>query len=538
MIALRFKAVNGKYVSAQNGGGSTLVASASVAAAWETFPINDLDTAQLSSADHIQLRAYNGQWVCADNGGGSTISANRAAPGAWETFVIECGSGGTIVNGAVVTLRASNGNFVCAENGGASPLVANRTSAGAWEQFLVEFVYLPQKLLSLGGDGWVYGGGYLDEYGGSIGGTRDYLSGPAASTGFVKIWVSWWAMQQSWGGAAGSMFDSWAQLNSGQGSAPPPGVVATLRDLDKQIQKANADGKAVILTVEHYYPTWASTTTSDEATLAAGRDRRQRLPSAVTSGSPFSWFLAHLMARYSLTGAINDPGPQSSNWFGNPVGAWVNAIEVCNEPNLNVYPQPGIQTVVSDMMKCADDLWYLMNYYYGKFPPMILGPGTLDSLASDKPAYSDSNKLSPFDYFTAAVLNALAGRQWHAYVAWSHHTYSDTKNDSISRLANVVALLKSFGWPTRANVWLTEGGYVMTDGSTTQLNLQASKIAGTFNRFKTVPQAYTIAQHSYNNPDFNHANYQSGLQEWYVDDQAHTQTLSVQRPSKATWASL
>jgi lysophospholipase L1-like esterase len=79
----------------------------------------------------ISLRAHSdSEIVTAENAGGSPLIANRTAVGVWEKFdEISEGTG-------YIALRAhANNLLVTAEGAGASPLIGNRTVVGAWETF-------------------------------------------------------------------------------------------------------------------------------------------------------------------------------------------------------------------------------------------------------------------------------------------------------------------------------------------------------------------------------------------------------------------
>lgn len=73
---------NGKYVCAENGGGSYLIANRDAVYGWETFQKVDMGSGK------IALKAYSGQFVCAEGGGGRELVANRNAVNAWETFQV------------------------------------------------------------------------------------------------------------------------------------------------------------------------------------------------------------------------------------------------------------------------------------------------------------------------------------------------------------------------------------------------------------------------------------------------------------------
>ena len=115
---------NGKYVTADNGGSSPLMAQATVIAAWEKF------TVVVNPDASVSLRSFaNGKYVTAENGGTSALIANRTAIGGWEQF-------DEVLPAALVSLKAkANGLFVTADDGGSSPLIANRTAVSTWELF-------------------------------------------------------------------------------------------------------------------------------------------------------------------------------------------------------------------------------------------------------------------------------------------------------------------------------------------------------------------------------------------------------------------
>jgi GH25 family lysozyme M1 (1,4-beta-N-acetylmuramidase) len=122
-IALKARA-NGKYVTAENGGATALIANRTAISTWEKFTVIDNPDGTVSL-----LANANGKYVSADNFGTSPLIANRTAIGTWEKFV-------QLLPAAVVSLRAEiNGSYVSADNAGALPLIANRTAIGAWEQY-------------------------------------------------------------------------------------------------------------------------------------------------------------------------------------------------------------------------------------------------------------------------------------------------------------------------------------------------------------------------------------------------------------------
>jgi lysophospholipase L1-like esterase len=124
VVSLRAHA-NGDIVTADNGGGSPLIANRTAIGFWEQF--DEIDEGNGA----IALRAHaNGLIVTADNAGAQPLIANRTVVGGWETFQLIHNADGS------VSLKAdANGDYVTAENAGSQALIANRTAIGTWEEF-------------------------------------------------------------------------------------------------------------------------------------------------------------------------------------------------------------------------------------------------------------------------------------------------------------------------------------------------------------------------------------------------------------------
>ncbi len=123
-VSIRARA-NDLFVTAENAGGSPLIANRPASGAWEKFQIVDL------GQGNVALRAgANGKYVCADNSGDTSLIANRPTPGQWEVYRwIDLG------NQDFALQSAANGKYVTAENAGGAALIANRDDSGAWERF-------------------------------------------------------------------------------------------------------------------------------------------------------------------------------------------------------------------------------------------------------------------------------------------------------------------------------------------------------------------------------------------------------------------
>ena len=122
--------VNAKYVTAPNGGTSSLIATSTAVTTAEQFKVYS------AGGGNIGFTALaNNKYVAAHNSGASPLIAESAAIGSWETFTEVDAGGGNIGLLAVV-----NGRYVTAPNGGTSALIAKSTTVGTAESFMFSFV--------------------------------------------------------------------------------------------------------------------------------------------------------------------------------------------------------------------------------------------------------------------------------------------------------------------------------------------------------------------------------------------------------------
>ena len=122
--------INGKYVTAPNGGSNSLIAQSVSVGTAEQFQIVNAGGGNIAF-----LALANSNYVTAENNGANPLIANRTAVGNWETFTeFDAGNGN-------IGLRAMNdGKYVTAPNSGANPIIAQSTSLGAAESFVVGLV--------------------------------------------------------------------------------------------------------------------------------------------------------------------------------------------------------------------------------------------------------------------------------------------------------------------------------------------------------------------------------------------------------------
>lgn len=130
------------YLQATNGGGSTVTAASTSRGSSETFRVVNLaaNAPEFSATPWLALQASNGQWLSARNGGGSTLSANRDVIGASEVFrgTRPASLFALTARSTTPTSLGTSGSptkFVAAENGGGGAVNVNRASAGVWETF-------------------------------------------------------------------------------------------------------------------------------------------------------------------------------------------------------------------------------------------------------------------------------------------------------------------------------------------------------------------------------------------------------------------
>jgi hypothetical protein len=221
------------------------------------------------------------------------------------------------------------------------------------------------------------------------------------ATPWVKLWADWPRLQPD--------------------SSRPPDFSA----LDSDVAAARADGLKVMITVWRFAP-WAN---GGAAAGPAGQDPTFRLPDDLSPSSAWGRWLDTVVARYA---------------------GKADAIEIVNEPNLQLWPQSGAVVAVAQMMETAAAV---AARHAGA--PMMVAPATAD-VADDSPQHTS------FDAFTRELLARLAqdGFDPGPRFAWSHHNYGDVENGlagAESSVARVRAML-SGRWTGAPGILVTESG--------------------------------------------------------------------------------
>jgi hypothetical protein len=231
------------------------------------------------------------------------------------------------------------------------------------------------------------------------GSSQDYRSCRAFVLGTRTSWVRIWA--------------DWPSLQPERGLRPDRGTGAwRLRELDRQIEQANADGVKVILTA-YRFPAWA--------TGASGADQHPlfKLPADVGPGSPWARWIGFLIRRY---------------------GREIAGLELVNEPNGQVWPLADAPRTVARMFVTARALQL-------NGAPLLIGPAT-----------SDAPEAAPAA-FTGTLLDELdrLGFEPGGAFAWAHHNYTDVEHDRAGGTQEILGLLDG-RWRGRSGLLITEGG--------------------------------------------------------------------------------
>jgi hypothetical protein len=261
--------------------------------------------------------------------------------------------------------------------------------------------------------------------------------------------------------------------------------------LDAQIARARADRMRIILTA-YRFPTWANGTaamTPDQlaATMPDRRSSNQpdaraksvlfRYPDDLSPTGPFGRFLRLLIERY---GRPTAPGRS------------VDILEVCNEPNLQWWPQQGPSATPDRYGRGAilvDDAVARMFLTAKQIADdagrdiILAGPGSADLTASNR-LRTGYHSLGERILGSLAAAGVVPGPQF----AWTHHNYADVTYDqgpgstapdaatNGARQTNLAADMRSrlvgrwAGWPV-ADVASPQ--LLLTEGGATLANMQA-----------------------------------------------------------------
>jgi hypothetical protein len=275
-----------------------------------------------------------------------------------------------------------------------------------------------RKLLDIGPGGVIQPGSAQDL---RVAGNAGYLTD--TGTPWIRMWADWPSLQPSADHAPDD---------------PHNPAASKLRALDEQIALANRLGVRVLL-MPYRFPRWANGT-EDGTRGPRGQPPEYRLqPGAYGSDGVWAAFFAFLHERYH---AGRESGPR------------VAGFELVNEPNLQLWPQPGVPREVAQLLKTAQGISARHAHSTMLYAPSI----------SDDDARS-SERYTRWDEFVPALLDELEaiGYLPHSGQAWSHHNYTDVeKRQTETRSQAIRALLKGrWGGHVEGEaptVYVTEGG--------------------------------------------------------------------------------
>jgi hypothetical protein len=119
---ITFRASNGQYVCAEEGGWHEVVANRDAVGPWETFKRHPQPDGRFA------YESSGGAYLTAEGGGGGSLSCNSTVIGPWECWhELHVNQG--------IALQSDNGHFMCAEDGGGGIVNVTRSTAGLWETF-------------------------------------------------------------------------------------------------------------------------------------------------------------------------------------------------------------------------------------------------------------------------------------------------------------------------------------------------------------------------------------------------------------------
>jgi len=311
-------------------------------------------------------------------------------------------------------------------------------------------------------------GGYSGPHGYARYRNQEFFAG--SRTPWARFWVSWSRLQPF---GPGDPATTIAPYPDWPGVTPQMYVAA----LDDVVVRARQDGRRVILTLRDC-PNWAN-----PQTRAMGNpDPARRFdpwapPDNVGHDSDWAILVYWLAVRYNVNNGV--------------ANRWADVLEVCNEPNLEWWPQSaGLHVRAAQMMETAR---YITRVATGDWP-LIAGPALSDVTDTDSLSTSYGTFLGRM-FTSMRNLNFFGDSQ----VIWTHHSYGDSTHalkGNQNRAADVRRRLRDElgwrGWPsgstTDVQLFLTEGG----------ANLNHSKVRTTSKQDTLVSNHWRLIQNDAN----------------------------------------
>jgi len=294
-------------------------------------------------------------------------------------------------------------------------------------------------------------------------------------TPYVRLWVQWRHLQPH---GPRTNFVTDTSTNPYWPTNPPVSPAQYTQWLDWGIQAARRDGKKIILTI-HATPDWANYHTRMSGDNPANRPNYNAPPDNVQPTHPDGTSTGWGFLVWALATRYNPISPT------NP-GVSIDFLEVCNEPNLEWWPQvrrsdgsERMHIYAAEMIKTARKV----TRHTGN-QPIIMGPAI-----SDTDRYEVDRGLVDGERFTRRVLSRMRmsdGWREDGYVAWTMHNYGDIRDErygSASGARKIRLALNDYGWNGWGNnasqppyVLITEGGSLLDEVGFDQTR-QAQKVA-------------------------------------------------------------
>ena len=310
-----------------------------------------------------------------------------------------------IARGALLAAAAAGAGHVATSSRGSGPVAARGPKP-------------LRKLLDIGPGGVIEPGSAQDL---RVAGNAGYFA--ETGTRWIRMWADWPSLQPSADHAPDD------PLSPGRWK---------LRALDEQIALAGELGLRVLL-MPYRFPRWANGTEELEPS-PRGKAPEYRLPAdAYGPDSAWAGFFAFLHDRYHA---------------GRETGPRVDGFELVNEPNLQLWPQPGIAREVARLLKTAQGISARSAHSTMLYAPSI----------SDDDAPS-SERYTRWSEFVPALLDELEaiGYLPHSGQAWSHHNYTDVEKRQTETRSQAIRALLDGRWGGHVEgeaptVYVTEGG--------------------------------------------------------------------------------
>jgi hypothetical protein len=275
-----------------------------------------------------------------------------------------------------------------------------------------------RKLLDIGPGGVIVPGSAQDL---RVAGNAGYFA--ETGTRWIRMWADWPSLQPD------------GELAPDDPLSPG---AAALRALDAQVALANELGLRVLL-MPYRFPRWANGAAEDERD-AHGKAPEYKLPEdPYGPGSAWAGFFTFLHDRYHA---------------GRETGPRVAGLELVNEPNLQLWPQPGVPRAVAELLKTAQGISARRAH-----STMLYAPSISDD---DAPT---SGRYTRWSEFVPALLDELEaiGYLAHSAQAWSHHNYTDVERRRTETRSQAIRGLLKGRWSGHVEgaaptVHITEGG--------------------------------------------------------------------------------